>query len=147
MSPPARGGAPVRCPGEEALSALRNPFIFGNLDVVTEGEMDPGGDRLSAVPLDDTCLAFPHHRLIAINVPGHPAVHTSAMNCPVEEVRIDVGQIDAAALFSDDDEELQRVVMIGWRSTAPHVGLPPEPATGMAVMTNKPAEAGAEVTR
>lgn len=103
--------------------SIANPFIFQNLDVVADGQMDPGGDRMAAVPVDDTCRVFPGHRLIALNVTGHHLVRTGEMGCPVDEIMIDVGDVNAEALFSEgDDSELERVAAIGWKAAAEHLG-------------------------
>ncbi len=93
--------------------SIANPFVFENLDVRTQRQLDPGSDRLSAVPVEDTCRVFPGHRLIAINVTDQPLMYSRAMTCPVEEVAIGVGHVDARALFSGDEQELERVVQIG----------------------------------
>lgn len=106
--------------------SIANPFIFQNLDVVSEGQMDPGGDRMAAVPVEDTCRVFPGHRMIALNVTGHHFVSTGEMQCPVDEVMIDVGDVNPEALFSEgDDRELQRVAAIGWKATAEQLRLFP----------------------
>jgi hypothetical protein len=64
------------------------------------------------------------------------------MNCPIDEVTIDVGAVEAEALFSDDDRELRRVVMVGWKATAQHFGLPAEPTEGMAALTGARPKVG-----
>lgn len=78
--------------------SMANPFIFEGFDPVAAGFVDPGGDRLAAIPVEDTCRAFPRARLLAINVTGQDIVHSQNMKCPLLEVKIDVGAVDADAL-------------------------------------------------
>ena len=51
--------------------------------------IDPGGDRVSATPIQDACAAFPDANLLAINVSGQPIFTDATMKCPLLEVRID----------------------------------------------------------
>jgi NTE family protein len=111
--------------------SIANPFIFQNLDVVGEGRMDPGGDRVAMTPVYDACRVFPGRRIIGLNVTGQPAFLPAASSgpgsCPLMEIMIDTGPVDAEAIFRGDRGELRRVVEIGWRAAAQPLGLPPTP--------------------
>lgn len=107
--------------------SIANPYIFQNLDVVAAGAVDPGGDRVAMTPVYDACRVFPGRRIIALNVTGQHAFVTGGSSCPLEEIMIDAGRVDAAAIFRGDQAELRRVVEIGWRAAAGVLGLPPTP--------------------
>jgi NTE family protein len=79
--------------------SIANPFIFSNLDVVKAGQVDPGADRASMTPVDEACRLFPGSNLLAINVSGEPIFVSADMHCPVREVRVDPGPLDAEAVF------------------------------------------------
>jgi hypothetical protein len=79
-------------------------------------------------PVYDACRVFPGRRIIAINVTGqHAFIPAGASSCPLDEIMIDAGRVDAAAIFRGDQVELRRVVDIGWRAAAVVLGLPPTP--------------------
>jgi hypothetical protein len=111
--------------------SIANPFIFQNLDVVGEGRMDPGGDRVAMTPVYDACRVFPGRRIIGLNVTGQPAFlpasSDSGSSCPLLEIMIETGPVDAEAIFRGDRAELRRVVEIGWRAAAQPLGLPATP--------------------
>jgi len=70
-------------------ASVANPLIFATLAVGPGRPIDPGGDRVSATPIQDACAAFPDANLLAINVSGQPIFTAAGMTCPVLEVRID----------------------------------------------------------
>ena len=70
-------------------ASVANPLIFSTLAVGPGRPIDPGGDRVSATPIQDACAAFPDANLLAINVTGQPIFTDASMTCPVLEVRID----------------------------------------------------------
>lgn len=72
-----------------AVSAsIANPFVFSDVDV-TRGPLDPGGDRVAAVPVEDAFAAFRPARLIVINVTGEPALYSKRVTAVVDEVMVD----------------------------------------------------------
>jgi NTE family protein len=70
-------------------ASVANPLIFSTLALGPGRPIDPGGDRVSATPVQDACATFPDANLLAINVSGQPIFTDASMKCPVLEVRID----------------------------------------------------------
>jgi NTE family protein len=97
--------------------SIANPFIFSNLDVVGEGQVDPGADRASMTPVDEACQLFPGSNLLAINVTDQPAFYRAEMRCPLREVRVDPGPLDAEAVFRLQ-ADFTRAVQAGFAATA-----------------------------
>ena len=97
--------------------SIANPFIFTNLDVVKQGEVDPGADRASMTPVDEACRLFPDANLLAINVTGEPAFYRAEMRCPLREVQVDPGPLDAEAVFRLQ-ADFTRAVKAGFDATA-----------------------------
>ncbi|HVU49413.1 MAG TPA: patatin-like phospholipase family protein [Polyangia bacterium] len=97
--------------------SIANPFIFSNLDVVKQGQVDPGADRASMTPVDEACRLFPDSNLLAINVTDEPAFYRAEMRCPLREVRVDPGPLDAEAVFRLE-ADFTRAVKAGHDATA-----------------------------
>lgn len=74
---------------DAVAASTANPYVFRDLDTSTE-RWDPGTDRVSRVPVQDACDAFPGARLLALNVTGTPAWYTKDLPCEVHEVAIPV---------------------------------------------------------
>ena len=97
--------------------SIANPFIFTNLNVATQGAVDPGADRASMTPVDEACRLFPDSNLLAINVTDEPAFYRADMRCPLREVRVDPGPLDAEAVFRLQ-ADFDRAVKAGFDATA-----------------------------
>jgi len=97
--------------------SIANPFIFTKLDVVAQGQVDPGADRASMTPVDEACRLFPDSNLLAINVTDEPAFYRAEMRCPLREVRVDPGPLDAGAVFRLE-ADFARAVKAGFDATA-----------------------------
>lgn len=97
--------------------SIANPFIFSNLDVVKEGQVDPGADRASMTPVDEACRLFPDANLLAINVTDTPAFYRADMRCPLREVHVDPGPLDAEAVFKLQ-ADFTRAVKAGFDATS-----------------------------
>jgi NTE family protein len=97
--------------------SIANPFIFSNLDVVKQGAVDPGADRASMTPVDEACRLFPDSNLLAINVTDEPAFYRADMKCPLREVRVDPGPLDAESVFRLQ-ADFTRAVKAGFDATA-----------------------------
>jgi predicted acylesterase/phospholipase RssA len=97
--------------------SIANPFIFTKLDVVAQGQVDPGADRASMTPVDEACRLFPDANLLAINVTDEPAFYRAEMRCPLREVRVDPGPLDAEAVFHLE-ADFARTVKAGFDATA-----------------------------
>lgn len=79
-------------------NSAANPLIFQDSDPKKDRELDPGLDRVAAVPVEDACKMFPRARLLAINVTDEPAFYSASMNCPLVEVRVNTPVSGYAAL-------------------------------------------------
>jgi NTE family protein len=101
---------------EAVGKSIANPFIFSNLDVAKQGAVDPGADRASMTPVDEACRLFPDSNLLAINVTDEPAFYRADMRCPLREVRVDPGPLDAEAVFRLQDD-FARAVKAGFDAT------------------------------
>jgi NTE family protein len=83
-------------PVADAVAAsAANPFLFED---ATLQRIDPGADRVSAVPVHDACALFPRSRLIAINVTEEPAFYRTDMGCEVWEVQVELENPSVDAL-------------------------------------------------
>jgi NTE family protein len=88
-------------PVAEAIGrSIANPYIFPDLDVSRAPGLDPGMDRLAAVPVSDACRLFPGARLWVVNVTGTPAVFDHGITCDVREIRVDPGPISLPEAFA-----------------------------------------------
>jgi predicted acylesterase/phospholipase RssA len=97
--------------------SIANPFIFTNLNVATQGAVDPGADRASMTPVDEACRLFPNSNLLAINVTDEPAFYRADMRCPLREVKVDPGPLDAEGVFRLQ-ADFTRAVKAGFDATA-----------------------------
>ncbi len=80
----------------EAVSrSANNPYIFQNTNL---DYIDPGADRMAAVPIEDAYRTFKPERIIAVNAHGGESVYTGAVLCPVEEIFVSPGEGDPGAL-------------------------------------------------
>ncbi|QSQ25801.1 patatin-like phospholipase family protein [Pyxidicoccus parkwayensis] len=79
---------------EAVASSAANPFLFEDASLQ---RIDPGADRVSAVPVHDACTLFPRSRLIAINVTGEPAFYRPDLDCEVHEIRVPLGATSVEA--------------------------------------------------
>jgi predicted acylesterase/phospholipase RssA len=79
-------------------ASAANPLIFQDVNVRADQAIDPGVDRVAAVPVEDACQLFPRAALIAINVTDQAAFFSGAMRCPLLEVRVPLQQEDVQAL-------------------------------------------------
>jgi len=83
----------------EVGNSAANPLIFQDLNPRTDMVLDPGLDRVAAIPVEDACKVFPRARLIAINVTDEPVFYSSAMKCPLLEVRVSTPPVGNEALL------------------------------------------------
>ena len=77
---------------EAVASSAANPFLFEDASLQ---RIDPGADRVSAVPVHDACALFPRSRLITINVTDEPAFYRQDLGCEVREIRV---QLDGTSV-------------------------------------------------
>lgn len=83
---------------DAVASSVNNPYLFRGTSLE---RVDPGGDRLAAVPLTDACSTFEPSLIIAINVTGDAAIRTADMHCEtlVVDVPIDVAAEEAEQML------------------------------------------------
>ena len=74
-------------------ASIANPFVFTDVDVVNDRKLDPGADRVVAVPVEDACRSFPGSNLLIVNVTGTPAFTSAAMTCPTREIMLRIGSV------------------------------------------------------
>ncbi|TVR67995.1 MAG: hypothetical protein EA427_11775 [Spirochaetaceae bacterium] len=103
----------------EAVSrSINNPYIFKGTDL---SYVDPGSDRMSAVPIEEAFSAFRPDRIIAINATGSPAIYSDRVTCEVEEIRIPVLEaIDLQNALRGADPDFTRLYRAGWDAVVEH---------------------------
>jgi predicted acylesterase/phospholipase RssA len=72
---------------EAVARSANNPFIFKNTEFKY---IDPGIDRISAVPVEDAFRIFKPDRIIAVNVTGDPVFYSRAVTATVIEVNLNI---------------------------------------------------------
>jgi NTE family protein len=97
-------------------ASVANPLIFSTLPMGPGRPIDPGADRVSAIPVQDACATFPDANLLAINVTGQPIFTDARMKCPLVEVRIDPPQVPATEIMELGDS-YRRIVDGGRAAT------------------------------
>ncbi len=92
----------------EAVSrSVNNPYMFEGTDL---SFVDPGMDRMSAVPIEEAFSAFQPDRIIAINTTGAPAVFSANVSCPVEEIAVElIPDINAENALRGEDPDFFRL--------------------------------------
>ncbi len=71
-------------------ASVANPLIFAGLDVRSGAPLDPGLDRVAAVPIEQACTSFPNHLIVAVNVTREPSFVSTRMACPAYEIAVEV---------------------------------------------------------
>ncbi len=72
---------------EAVARSANNPFIFKNAEL---DYIDPGIDRISAVPVEDAFRVFKPDRIIAVNVTGDPIFYSRNVSASVIEVSLNI---------------------------------------------------------
>jgi NTE family protein len=94
--------------------SIANPLIFDDVTVTRGAHLDPGADRVSAVPLDDACRLRPDAHFIVSNVTGWPPYVSAEMNCSYDEIRIRPPPIDARKAFAGEAPDFDMIVAAGF---------------------------------
>ena len=94
-------------------ASANNPLLFEGTELK---ELDPGADRVAAVPVHDACTLFPGARLLTLNVTGEPAFYGRDLPCEVVEVRIAGAEPPPEALEGEGDA-FERVYEAGFDAT------------------------------
>jgi predicted acylesterase/phospholipase RssA len=87
-------------------ASAANPFLFQDVDVHTAQTIDPGSDRIAAVPVEAACQLYPDAALIVVNVTDQPIFFTGIMPCPVLDVRVPLQQAGVQAMMRGPEFEL-----------------------------------------
>jgi len=81
--------------------SIANPMIFTNFNPIKAGYLDPGVDRMAAVPIEDMCRRYPDSQILAVNVTGSAPVYDSQLPCPVKLIEIPRTRHKASSIFTD----------------------------------------------
>jgi predicted acylesterase/phospholipase RssA len=99
---------------EAIARSANNPFIFKNEQLVY---IDPGMDRMSAIPVEDAFRTFQPDRVIAINATGDPMFHSSEVKCVIEEVKLDIPQLNPGEELSGNGKDFETLYRVGFDRT------------------------------
>ena len=94
-------------------ASANNPLLF---EGTVLQDLDPGADRVAAVPVHDACALFPRARLLTLNVTGEPAFYGRDLPCEVVEIRIAGAEPPLEALAGEGDA-FERVYEAGFDAT------------------------------
>jgi NTE family protein len=108
----ARSGSLAEAVG----GSVANPLLFPDVDVARAERLDPGADRVAAVPVEDACRLFPGHDVLAINVTPHPAFVSEGLPCARLEVRLPAPGLSPEEVFAFGPA-FERAVAEGERAT------------------------------
>ena len=118
----AREGNTIRDVGRvsgdlaEAIArSANNPFIFKNAQLTY---IDPGMDRISAVPVEDAYRVFKPDRIIAVNVTGDQLFHTQSVTCSINEVKLFIPVSTTDEELSGTGRSFDRLYKIGFDAMA-----------------------------
>jgi predicted acylesterase/phospholipase RssA len=100
---------------EAIARSANNPFIFKNAELIY---IDPGMDRISAVPVEDAFRAFRPDRIIAVNVTGDQMFHTQAVTCSINEVKLIIPQFTSEEELSGTGSNFNRLYKMGFDGMA-----------------------------
>ncbi len=93
-------------------NSINNPYIFQNTSLK---EIDPGADRMAAIPVQDAYNMFNPDRIIVINVTAISPVYTEIVDCEVVEIKIPYGEVGFSA-FEGKGEEYTKVIQLGYNT-------------------------------
>jgi hypothetical protein len=94
-------------------ASANNPLLFEGTELK---DLDPGADRVAAVPVHDACALYPHARLLTLNVTGEAAFYGRDLPCEVVEIRIGGDEPPLSALEGEGDA-FDRVYEAGFDAT------------------------------
>ena len=99
---------------EAICRSSNNKYIFKNTNLIY---IDPGVDRISAVPIEEAYHTFSPTRIIAINVTGESAVHTTNVKCRVIEIMLDVNELNIMSNRSSINRQIKNLYDSGYTQT------------------------------
>jgi predicted acylesterase/phospholipase RssA len=96
---------------EAIARSTNNPFIFksGQLDYI-----DPGIDRMSAIPVEDACRTFQTERIVAVNVTGDSTYYSRQMTCKVTEVKLNIPDFRPEEELSGSGRNFEWLYRVGF---------------------------------
>ncbi len=99
---------------EAICRSSNNKYIFKNTNLKY---IDPGVDRISAVPIEEAYLAFLPTRIISINVTGEPAVYTNKVKCKVIEIELSVDELTNTDNWESINAQIKELYKTGFEQT------------------------------
>lgn len=87
----------------EVARSIANPLIFGDLEAEEGSRIDPGLDRVAAVPVQIACDLFPHHQMLVSNVTGEDVYVAERMKCPYQNISISESAVDPVSAMTGGD--------------------------------------------
>lgn len=109
---------------EAVIRSIANPMVFQGFVPQKAGYLDPGVDRMAAVPVVDACSEFPGSLLVAINVTDKAAVIPPDIACPVYEIHLPLDVAPAA--LGGSEPAFKETVAAGRALTKALLGLKSE---------------------
>jgi predicted acylesterase/phospholipase RssA len=99
---------------EAIARSANNPFIFKNAQLVY---IDPGMDRMSAIPVEDAFRTFQPDRVIAVNATGDPMFHSRDVNCAIDEVKLVIPEFNPGEELSGNGKNFEMLYRVGFDCT------------------------------
>ncbi|MDH5414632.1 MAG: patatin-like phospholipase family protein [Flavobacteriaceae bacterium] len=93
--------------------SANNPFMFKSANF--DDPLDPGADRIAAVPIEDAVRLFHPTQVIAVNVTGNPVFYTKDAGVIVKEITIFVKDRDEA--MKGFGQEFDNIYRLGYLAT------------------------------
>lgn len=84
----------------EVARSIANPLIFGDLKAEAGARIDPGLDRVAAVPVQMACDVFPEHQFVVSNVTEDEVYVAERMTCPYQQVKIPNVAVDPVSAMT-----------------------------------------------
>lgn len=96
--------------------SIADPLLFEDLEVEAGRSIDPGLDRVSAVPVEAACSLFPGHQLLVSKVIDQAIYTSQAMACPYQEIVVPPSSVDIVAAMSAREPEFSQLVDAGYQA-------------------------------
>ncbi len=98
---------------EAIARSANNPFIFKSDKLIY---IDPGIDRMSAIPVEDACRTFRPDRVIAVNVTGDPVIYSKDMTCKITEVKLNIPEFKPEEELGGTGRNFEWLYRVGFDS-------------------------------
>lgn len=101
---------------ENVARSVNNPLIFTSKAIQEIQYLDPGFDRISAIPVEDACKLYGPSKIYAINVTEDEIFVTPKMNCKVVEIKIpNLDKINMENALYGKDPDFKRIIDHGYK--------------------------------